>query len=140
LQIAPEVLMRFFLAVFLSVLILFPMPTGSAQRPNAPDISTTQGFLAYCGYVDRTPDVNNPVEMTDWGYCAGFVLGFTYGFESAEWAYHLPAGFFCRPDELTPLQNVHIIRKFIADHPEMEHLPTQVVAMRALSEAFPCHQ
>jgi len=60
----------------------------------------------------------------------------------AETAYDVVPGRvrFCWPDGSSIRQAIHVIRKFIADHPEMEHLPTTVIAFRALSEAFPCHK
>jgi hypothetical protein len=35
---------------------------------------------------------------------------------------------------------INIIRKFIADNPEKEHLPTVALAIAALAKAFPCRE
>jgi len=62
--------MRLSLAAFLSILIFFPMPVGSAQQPTStPDINTTHGFLEVCETFDGPyPDA---VASLDAGYCIG---------------------------------------------------------------------
>jgi hypothetical protein len=35
---------------------------------------------------------------------------------------------------------IHVIKKFIAGHPELEHLRTEGIASAALAEAFPCKE
>ena len=47
---------------------------------------------------------------------------------------------FCSPSGNSYGQMIHITKKFIADHPEMEHLSTGVIGGAALAEAFPCRE
>ena len=134
--------MRFVLAVSLSILILFPIPVGGASQTTSPspDIDTTQGFLKICSAVDK--DQRDSDEYLEIGYCVGWVAGLLDGVKVAEGAYNVvPANvLFCVPDGATTKQAVHIIRKYIADHPEDEHHSTRVIAVVAISKAFPCRQ
>jgi hypothetical protein len=127
------------------ILALFANPAGSGSKPvssDLPDIDTSRGFLEMCAAVDKKPTEQSQGELFQSGYCIGWMAGLTKGIHTAE-AIHQTSdknAIFCPPAGNSYGQMIHITRKFIADHPEMEHLSMWVIAGAALAEAFPCKE
>lgn len=125
------------------ILALFATPAGSGSKPvssDLPDIDTTSGFLEMCAAVDKKATDQSQVELFHSGYCLGWIAGLTNGIHLAEATHRMtePNVIFCPPTGNSYGQMIHIIKKFIAAHPEMEHQSTGTLAGAALAEAFPC--
>jgi hypothetical protein len=109
--------------------LLLAIPAGSnPQQP--PDIGSTHGYLDLCKFIDG--GAKTTADYMDWGFCDGWTRGYV---EAMMLQSHPPA---CPPQTSTTDQGVHIIMKYIKDHPEQMHLPTPIIAMRAFKSAFPC--
>jgi hypothetical protein len=137
--------MRFIALPLFLVLTLFATTAGSgSQRASSdlPDIDTSRGFLEMCTAVDKNLEGKWAQEdIYQAGYCLGWIAGLTNGIHVAEAVHRLgDKKIFCPPAGNTYGQMIHIIKKFIADHPEKEHLPTGIIAGSALAEAFPCKE
>ena len=82
----------------------------------------------------------------DQGLCDGFIEGVMKGVETGEDGLRgrmkipVPTHFslICRPDGVTVGQIVDIIKKFLADSPQIRHLQAQTLIYGALTKAFPC--
>jgi hypothetical protein len=129
----------------LLVLMLFVTTTDGGNTPvssDLPDIDTSRGFLEMCATVDKNATDQSQSELFRTGYCLGWIAGLTKGMHVAE-AIHRVGGknaIFCPPEGNSYAQMIQIIEKFIADHPEKEHLPKGIIASAALAEAFPCKE
>jgi hypothetical protein len=44
----------------------------------------------------------------------------------------------CMPREVTTIQIVRVMKKYIADNPDKAHRATRFIASVALARAFPC--
>lgn len=137
--------MRLVALSLIFLLALFPIPVSSSTEqdsPGWPDVATSGGFLAMCASVDKRPVDSSDVQKIESGYCLGWIAGLTDGIHVAEAVHRVvkPNTIFCPPVGNTYGQMIHIVKKFIADHPEKEHLPTDVVASAALADAFPCEE
>jgi len=124
-----------------SVIFLFPADSGSGQlTSHFPDINSTKGFLEICATVDEKYASQSQFELLKSGYCVGWMNGITAGILGAEAAHRVSEKdyIFCLPEGNSAQQMVHITRKYIADHPEEEHLVTGVIVVAALHQAFPC--
>src|SRR5215470_13676442 len=124
-----------------SLIFLFPVHSRSHQlTSNFPNIESTKGFLEICATVDEKPGSQSPFELFKSGYCVGWMDGFTTGIFGAEAAHRVSEkdAIFCLPKGNSFQQMVHITRKYIAEHPEKEHLATAAIVLAALREAYPC--
>ena len=72
--------------------------------------------------------------------CLGWVEGFADGFTVHEELLSVPDKdrMVCVPHEITTLQTVRVIEKYIADNPEKAHRPTRYITSIALARTFPC--
>jgi hypothetical protein len=70
------------------------------------------------------------------------MAGLTSGIHVAEGVHQVGEKnvIFCAPAGISVVQTIHITKKFIADHPEKEHVSTAVTVSVALAEAFPCKE
>lgn len=95
-----------------------------------------------CAAVDKDPTKHSELEHFETGYCLGWIAGFTGGVRVTEIAHGVEAKHngFCLLVGNNYGQMINIIRKFIADNPEKEHLPTVALAIAALAKAFPCRE
>jgi len=126
---------------FLFLPFLFPAATSSQQNTSSlPDINSTRGFLEMCAALEKDATKHSQLEAFQTGYCIGWTHGFAAGVHTGE-EYHESADtIFCLPKGNSFGQMVRIIRKYISDHPEEEHLRMEVVASEALRQAFPCRK
>lgn len=127
----------------LLVLMFFVAPTGNGSKPatDVPNINTSRGFLQMCASVDKKATDQSPFEMFQSGYCVGWMDGLANGIVVAEIRHNITENeIYCPPVGNSFGQMIHIVKKFIADHPEKEHLSTSLIAGLALNEAFPCSE
>ncbi|SRR6266404_1578001 len=120
------------------VLLLFPVAITSGQQDHFPDISTTAGFLEMCSTLEKQVTQQSEIEIMKRGYCLGWMNGLTAGIHTSEAIHHDENEIFCSPEGNSFGQMVRVIKKYIADHPEHEHLLTELLAAKALQQAFPC--
>ena len=45
---------------------------------------------------------------------------------------------YCTPNTVNSLQMTDVILAYLRDHPELRHLPAQILFTDAMTEAFPC--
>jgi Rap1a immunity proteins len=109
-----------------------PAPTQSRQ------IETVSDFLDICKTIDD--DTQSVAETFNSGYCSGWTTGVLAGVRLSEAQHQIPrAGqLLCAPDSDSPNQMVQIVKKYVSNHPEKEHLPMTIIATQALAGAFPC--
>lgn len=138
--------MRFAALPLFLTLVLFTAPAGSGSKQavssNLPDIDTSRGFLEMCAAVDKKLDTYSQEDIFHRGYCSGWMAGLTNGIHVAEAMHRVSEKnlIFCPPTGNSYGQMIHIIKKFIVDHPDQEHLPMGIIAGAALAEAFPCKE
>jgi len=109
-----------------------PTPTSSRK------IDTVSDFLDVCKTIDD--DTQSVAETFKSGYCSGWATGVVEGVSLSEAQHQIPRGaqLVCAPKGNSPNQMVQIVRKYLADHPEKEHIPMTMIATQALAGAFPC--
>src|SRR6266478_6443637 len=127
------------------VFAFFATPVGRGDQgvsSKSPNIDTIRGFLEMCSAVDKKPTEKSAIELFKSGYCVGWIAGLTNGMHVAEAMHRMGENnvLFCAPVGNSYGQMIHIIKKFIADHPEKEHLSTGIIAGAALADAFPCKE
>ena len=135
--------MRLVSLLLILILVLFATTAGRGSKPvssDLPNIDTPRGFLEMCAAVDKKPPGQSDIELFQTGYCLGWIAGLTNGIHVAEALHRMtePNVIFCAPEGNSYGQMIHIVKKFIPSHPEMEHLSTGTIAGAALAEAFPC--
>jgi hypothetical protein len=118
---------------------LKPEQEGTPKNtpPDVPDISTISGFNELCGNLDDPNKQQKVMFNFAAPYCIGWVNGFVHGVLIGEVFDNHPLQ-VCLPQGNSFGQMVRVIKKFIADHPEEEHRGTEVLALWALEQAFPC--
>jgi hypothetical protein len=128
----------------LVLVLAFATSAGSGSKQSSssamPDMSTSRGFLEMCAAAGQDSTATSDVEKFQTGYCLGWISGMVDGMLVAETADGVDRkhGIFCLPVGNTTGQMLRVIRKFIADHPEKEHLSMREIAFAALAVAFPC--
>ncbi len=132
---------------FLSILSLLAvcfvcLPDSDGQKPTAgqPDISKSgSDFLEVCSSIDSEWD-RNPARIYNDATCLGWVEGFADGFTVHDELLSVPQKdrMACVPHEVTNIESVRIIKKYIADNRDKAHRPTRYIASLALARAFPC--
>jgi hypothetical protein len=69
-------------------------------------------------------------------YCLGFVEGLKLVIMATEIGTWNKT--FCQPDDITNVQTVRVVRKYIADNPQKAQEPAALLAVESLHKAFPC--
>jgi hypothetical protein len=116
-----------------------PQSSDMLQNPNNLRNSGTE-FLLLCSTVDDIL-VPNEVALKNNAFCFGWASGVfdAISVETSLRQASKPTGLPpCQQQEITNIQVVHIIKKYITDHPETENLPTAFLATQAVKTAFPC--
>jgi hypothetical protein len=67
---------------------------------------------------------------TDYLFCAGYVSAMSDELQNE--------GYVCLPTGITRAQTVHVVMKYLRDHPEQRHLVASALIRAALQPAFPC--
>jgi len=125
------------LAIFF---VCSPASTGQKSTPEQPDISRSgSDFLEVCSSID-SESTRDPARIYRDATCLGWVEGFADGFTVHEELLSVPKKdrMACVPHEVTTIQTVRVIKKYVADNPEKAHRPTRYIASIALAGAFPC--
>src|SRR5712692_10623033 len=120
--------------------VCLPASTGPKSTPEQPDISRSgRGFLEVCSSIDSERN-RDPARIYRDATCLGWVEGFAEGFTVHDELLSVPKKdrMACVPHEVTTIQTVRVIRKYVADNPEKAHRPTRYIASIALAGAFPC--
>lgn len=123
----------------LRVVLVFSLLAIPARPADKDDVvGFGNSFYDHCASAETLLDKGNSsdAETLHGMFCLGFAEGLTMGIMAADGAHGQHT--FCEPDNVTNLQIVRIVRKYIADHPEKAHEVTAVLAVEALSRAFPC--
>jgi hypothetical protein len=128
----------------LALLVLcFVCSSGGADSKSAavqPDISRSgRHFLEICSTVD-SDQKGDAVRIQNDAACLGWVEGFRDGFTVHDDLLGVPQKdrIVCIPSEVTSVQIVRVIKKYIADNPDKAHRATRLVASVALASAFSC--
>ncbi|MFZ0563081.1 MAG: Rap1a/Tai family immunity protein [Terriglobales bacterium] len=125
--------------VFALVLLCCPVLVA-AQTKEFPDTSGN-AFLRLCSAIDKEKLTDE--EIAHVTSCVGYVAGFVDGvsvypiYAEAKAKQKVPK-LICRPDGVEHGQLISVVLKYIRNHPEDAHLPTQLLIMGAIGEAFPC--
>ncbi len=125
------------LAIFF---VCSPAGTGPQNTSEQPDISRSgRDFLEVCSTIDSEGNRDSARIYRD-ATCLGWVEGFADGFLVHDELLGVPRRdrLACVPHEVTTIQTVRVIKKYLADNPQKAHRPTRYIASIALAGAFPC--
>jgi Ssp1 endopeptidase immunity protein Rap1a len=125
------------LAIFL---VCTPARSGPNTAPEQPDISRSgRDFSEMCSSIDSEGNRDAARIYRD-ATCLGWVEGFADGFTVRDELLGVPKRdrIACVPHEVTTIQTVRVIKKYVADNPAKAHRPTRYIASLALAGAFPC--
>ncbi len=114
--------------------------TGSESTSEQPDISRSgRDFSEVCSSIDSEGN-RDPARIYRDATCLGWVEGFADGFLVHDELLGVPRRdrMACVPHEVTTIQIVRVIKKYLADNPEKAHRATRYIASLALAGAFPC--
>jgi hypothetical protein len=134
--------MRLFSVITL-IAVCFVCSSGSVGSKSAaeqPDISKSgSNFLEICSNIDNQPN-GDPIRVHNDATCLGWVEGFGDGFTVHDELLGVPQKdrMICMPREVTTIQIIRVMKKYIADNPDKAHRATRFVASVALAGAFPC--
>jgi hypothetical protein len=106
-------------------------------------IKTGNGFVRLCSDVDKAGAEVTDQALANIASCTGYIMGLKDGIDvmvAVNNKSHGGAekGLICVPEDVTLGQEVHIVLKYIRANPEKAHIPTSMLATKALKEAFPC--
>jgi hypothetical protein len=141
-----EVVMRLFaLLGLLAVFLDFPATTfsqGSSQGDTSqqPDIGRSgTDFMKICSNAVGAVD-SNPQHIQNDATCLGWVEGFVDGLTVHEELLGVPKAdrLVCISRNVTNIQVVQAIKKYVGANPDKAHRSTRLVASVALAQAFPC--
>jgi hypothetical protein len=117
-------------------LVLALLAVHSVAQTNGELIGTGKSFYSNCESVETFKEGQEKTAQVKAAYCLGFVEGLRLGIMATESSTWNKA--FCQPEDITNLQTVRIVRKFIADNPQRAQEPAARLAVEALHKAFPC--
>jgi hypothetical protein len=125
------------LAVYLIVCPSWPKPVNSDDTKVPNIMQSGNEFLEGCKHVEEDPNTES-VFMN--GVCLGFIKGFTQGATVVEEFHGTPldSQMMCPAAEVTTIQYIRIVKRYIENHPERAHMATRYLASEALIHAFPC--
>jgi Ssp1 endopeptidase immunity protein Rap1a len=123
-----------FLLITMVVIVLSPSFVHAA----APDsnISTARRFYEACAAVETFETTNDAAQTRISVFCLGYAQGLFQAILAADLRHVNKT--FCPPPDITNLQVVRGIRKYIETHPEKAYGLTGILAVDALRAAFPC--
>jgi hypothetical protein len=113
---------------------------GSKVAAEQPDISRSgRDFLEICSTVD-SDQKGEPVRIQNDATCLGWVEGFRDGFTVHDELLGVPQKdrMVCIPGEITNVQIIRVIKKYLAENPDKAHRATRLVASLALAGTFHC--
>jgi hypothetical protein len=105
----------------LAILIALTMPARAA------DVDSANYLLRGCkAFIVRENTMPTPIDAMKQGRCVGLVDGLSY------------TGNFCQPKGVTTGQAVAVVVKYIEARPERMHEDFGILALEALTAAWPC--
>ena len=113
---------------------------GSKVAAEQLDISRSgEDFLELCSSVD-SEQKGDPVRIRNDAFCLGWVEGFRDGFTVHDELLGVPQKdrMVCIPGEITSVQIIRVINKYLAENPDKAHRGTRLVASLALAGTFRC--
>ena len=113
---------------------------GSKLAAEQLDIGRSgKDFLELCSSADRE-QTGDPVRVHNGTLCLGWVEGFRDGFTVHDELLGVPQKdrMVCIPSEITNVQVIRVIKKYVADNPDKAHRATRLVASLALAGTFRC--
>jgi len=131
------------LSVFILIGVCFVCSSGGVGSENAadqPDISKSgKNFLKVCSEIESQPN-GESIRVQNGAICLSWVEGFRDGFTVHDELLGVPERdkMVCMPHEVTTVQIVRVMKKYIADNPDKAHRATRFIASLALARAFPC--
>ena len=131
------------LSVFILIGVCFVCSSdgvGSESAADQPDISKSgKNFLKICSGIESQPN-GDSIRVQSEATCLSWVEGFRDGFTVHDELLGVPERdrMVCMPPEVTTVQIVRVIKKYIVDNPDKAHRATRFVASVALARAFPC--
>jgi hypothetical protein len=96
---------------------------------SAGDVDSANYMLPLCKRSLGTSQISDPVLTVEHGRCAGFIQGIVFGMEGRD---------FCLPKGIINRQSVAVVVKYIEARPERTHENFGLLAVEALSAAWPC--
>jgi hypothetical protein len=133
--------MRLLLVALLGTLfVCLPASTSPKSAAEQPDISRSgHDFLEVCSSIDSGGNRDAARIQRD-ATCLGWVEGFADGLTVHDELLSVPRRdrMACVPHEVTTIQTVRVIKKYLADNPGKARRPTRYIASLALAGAFPC--
>ena len=134
-------MMRSLTMLFICMLAWSPQ---AISEDGLAQIKTGNGFVRLCSDIDKvgTAEVTDQV-LANIASCTGYIVGLKDGVDvmvAVNNKSHGAAdkGLICLPEDATLGQEVRIVLKYIRANPEKAHMPTSVLATKALKEVFPC--
>jgi len=115
---------------------------GSGSRIAAEQLNigrSGKDFLELCSSVD-SEQKGDPVRIRNDAFCLGWVEGFRDGFTVHDELLGVPQKdrMVCIPGEITSVQIIRVINKYLAENPDKAHRGTRLVASLALAGTFRC--
>jgi|SRR5882672_6784813 len=129
-------MMRYLLLAWLLPVVLLASSSPPGEGLNFSE--TGNDFLRVCDIKESNPTVTDGVCI---GYVNGVLEGFNMAMRLGQVARHATittGSFFCLPSESTMGQKYRVVVKYMNDHPEKTHNPTELLILDAVTEAFPC--
>jgi hypothetical protein len=129
------------LSGLLVVCLNLPSATaGQGDTSQQPDLGKSgTDFMKVCSNAGGEVG-DNAQHMQSDATCQGWVEGFADGFTVHDELLGVPRAdrLVCIPRNVTNIQIIGVIKKYISGNPEKAHRATRLVASVALAQAFPC--
>ena len=112
------------------LLAMFLTSDSSPQQPPTPDIDNGNGLLEVC--ADGA--------AFHYGLCMGYITGVLDGANTAPIPKNCPApaSYWCIPKGVTLGQIQEVVVKYLKDHPEIRHQPSNGLIENAVLAVWSC--
>ena len=116
-----------------------PAASQGRTRQQADIGKSGMEFMRVCSHAGAEVG-SDPQRMQGDATCEGWVEGFVDGFAVHDELLGVPQAdrLVCIPRNVTNVQIIRAIEKYIRGNPEKAHRATRLVAAVALAQAFPC--
>lgn len=128
----------------LAFLFLFNTFLPIYATDEIPDIAESGAvFAETCTSIDKAQVNFRSRDLLNVGTCAGYVKGFSDAMNvsyinSVQQKKDPGRIGYCIPDNSSMKQLIHVVLKYIKDHPEREHEQTAALVISAFRRSFPC--
>jgi hypothetical protein len=132
--------MRVYRLMFLAGLALVPCQTAFSQQTEQREAAgMVAGWCRAIASVVERPDHSFPMPRdAETHFCWGAFAAIQQLAWLEDPRTHMMVLQVCAPKESSRLQFIRIFRRYVSDHPELEHLDFAAVAQNALAQSFPC--